>query len=438
MTGTKLRTHYSSEITPKDDGKSVTVAGWVHEVRDLGGLTFVVLRDRDGTMQVTLTKNKVKDELFDVTRGLSRESVVSISGVVKREKKAPNGYEIIPNEILVLGSAKSPLPLDVTGKVGADLDTRLDARFMDLRRAEIQPVFKIRHHMLTAIRDFLESKDFVEIQTPKIVATATEGGTALFPITYFEREAFLGQSPQLYKQTMMATGLDRVYEIGPIFRAEEHDTRKHLNEVTSIDVEASFVTHEEVMSILEETVKSVYVHVLKHCARELETIGVTLSVPKTPFRRLDYERALEIAKKHDECKDMEWGDDIDTAAEKAIGEKLREHYFIVNWPAELKPYYVQPYDDKPEICKAFDLMHPQVELASGSQRVHSYDLLVKRIEAQGLAPEGFEFYLDAFRYGMPPHAGWGMGVERLLMSMLGLANIREAILFPRDRRRLSP
>ncbi len=433
-----LRTHYSSEITPNDDGKNVTVAGWIHEVRDLGGLTFVVLRDRDGMMQVTLVKKKVKVELFKMARSLSRESVVSISGAVKREEKAPNGYEIIPNEILVLSKAKSPLPLDVTGKVGADLDTRLDARFMDLRRREIQPMFKIRHHVLTAARDFLESKDFIEIQTPKIVATATEGGTALFPITYFEREAFLGQSPQLYKQIMMATGLDRVYEVGPIFRAEEHDTRKHLNEVTSIDVEASFVTHEEVMSMLEETVKHVYAHVLKHCGGELDTMGIDLQVPKTPFKRLRYEDALDLARKHEECKDMGWGDDLDTAAEKAIGEEVGEHYFIVNWPTEIKPYYVQPYDDKPEICKAFDLMHPKVELASGSQRVHSYDLLVKRIKAQGLDPEGFEFYLDAFRYGMPPHAGWGMGVERLLMSMLGLANIRETVLFPRDRRRLSP
>jgi len=438
MMGKKLRTHYSREITPDDDGKNVTIAGWIHEIRDLGGLTFIVLRDRDGTMQVTLVKNKVKDNLFDVVRDLSRESIVSISGAVKQEKKAPNGYEIIPTEIMVLSKAKSPLPLDVTGKVGADLDTRLDARFMDLRRAEIQPMFKIRHHLLTAVRDFLEGKDFIEIQTPKIVATATEGGTALFPITYFEREAFLGQSPQLYKQIMMATGLDKVYEIGPIFRAEEHDTRKHLNEVTSIDVEASFVTHEEVMSILEETVKHVYAHVQEHCERELGTVGVDLQMPKTPFRRLRYEDALDIARKHKECKDMEWGDDLDTAAEKAIGKEIGEHYFIVDWPTEIKPYYVQPYDDKPEICKAFDLMHPKMELASGSQRVHSYDLLVKRIKAQGLAPEGFEFYLDAFRYGMPPHAGWGMGVERLLMSMLGLANIRETVLFPRDRRRLSP
>ncbi|ATZ60881.2 MAG: aspartate--tRNA(Asn) ligase [Methanosarcinales archaeon Met12] len=433
-----LRTHYSSEITPDDDGKNVTVAGWIHEIRDLGGITFIVIRDRRGLAQVTLPKKKVDKKLSEISRSISRESVVVVSGAVKREEKAPNGYEIIPNEIRVLSGAESPLPLDVTGKVGADLDTRLDARFVDLRRPEIRAIFKVRHHTLSAIRIFLESNGFIEINTPKVVATATEGGTALFPITYFEGEAFLSQSPQLYKQMMMAAGLDRVYEIGPIFRAEEHDTRKHLNEVISIDIEASFVTHEEVMSILEEVVKHAHGHVSKHCAHELDVLGISLSVPKTPFRRISYDEAMDIARGHDECKGVEWGDDLDTAAEKAVGESIGEYYFIVDWPTDIKPYYVEPYEDRPEVCKAFDLMDPRMEMASGAQRVHSYDFLRKRIESKGLDAEGFKCYLDAFRYGMPPHAGWGMGVERLLMSMLGLANIRETVLFPRDRRRLSP
>lgn len=433
-----LRTHYSSEITSDDDGKNVTVAGWVHEIRDLGGIAFMVIRDGRGLAQVTLPKKKVDKKLIEIFRSISRESVVAVSGAVKREEKAPNGYEIIPNEIRVLSRAESPLPLDVTGKVGADLDTRLDARFVDLRRPEIRAIFMVRHYVLSAIRIFLESNGFIEINTPKVVATATEGGTALFPITYFEKEAFLNQSPQLYKQMMMAAGLDRVYEIGPIFRAEEHDTRKHLNEVTSIDIEASFVTHETVMSIVEGTVERAYGHVSKHCAHELDVLDIDLSVPKTPFKRISYDGAIDIARGYDECTGLEWGDDLDTAAEKAVGESIGEYYFIVDWPTDIKPYYVEPYEDHPEVCKAFDLMDPRMEMASGAQRVHSYDLLIKRIESQGLSPEGFKCYLDAFRYGMPPHAGWGMGVERLLMSMLGLANIRETVLFPRDRRRLSP
>ena len=426
-----LRTHYSREITPDDDGKNVVIAGWVHEIRDLGGIAFLVLRDRDGFMQVTLSKGKVDEQLFNIVRSIARESVVLVSGVVKGEDKAPNGYEVIPSEVQVLNKAESPLPLDVTGKVSADLDTRLDSRFMDLRRQRTQAIFRIRHHVLRAIRTFLENSGFVEINTPKIVATATEGGTALFPITYFEQEAFLSQSPQLYKQIMMAAGLDRVYEIGPIFRAEEHDTTKHLNEVSSVDIEASFVTHEDVMSILELLVKSTYSHVTERCKRELDVLGVRLKIPKVPFKRLSYDEAIDIG-------DIEWGDDLDTAAEKLVGEKIGEHYFIVDWPTEIKPYYIETYEDRPEICKAFDLMHPRMEIASGAQRVHSHELLLRRIEAQGLNPDGFEFYLRAFKYGMPPHAGWGLGLERLLMTMLDLNNIREAILFPRDRRRLSP
>lgn len=426
-----LRTHYSREITPDDDGKNVIMAGWVHEIRDLGGIVFLVLRDREGLVQVTLSKGKADEKLFNLVRSISRESVVLVSGFVKREDKAPNDYEIIPSDVQVLNKADSPLPLDVTGKVGADLDTRLDSRFMDLRRQRIQVTFVIRHNVLKTIRTFLENRGFTEINTPKIVATATEGGTALFPITYFEQEAFLSQSPQLYKQIMMSAGLDRVYEIGPIFRAEEHDTTKHLNEVSSVDIEASFFTHEEVMSLLELLVESIYSHVIKNCKHELDILGVQLNTPKVPFKRLSYDDAIDSG-------NIEWGDDLDTATEKAVGEKIGTHYFIVDWPTEIKPYYTEPYEDRPEICKAFDLMHPRMELASGAQRIHSHDLLLQRIESQGLNPEGFEFYLRAFKFGMPPHAGWGLGLERLLMTMLGLNNIREVVLFPRDQHRLSP
>ncbi|MGZ4870241.1 MAG: amino acid--tRNA ligase-related protein, partial [Halobacteriota archaeon] len=228
----------SSAIVPETD---VTVAGWVHELRDLGGISFLLLRDRDGVMQITMPKKKVPPELVEHVRSLSRESVVRVAGLVKEELKAPQGFEIIPYEVELLNAAESPLPLDVTGKVRADLDTRLDARFMDVRLPATRAIFLIRATVLREVRAFLSARDFIEIQTPKMVATATEGGTQLFPISYFDREAFLNQSPQLYKQMMMAAGLERVFEVGPIFRAEEHDTRKHLNEVTSIDIESSFL-----------------------------------------------------------------------------------------------------------------------------------------------------------------------------------------------------
>lgn len=430
------RTHYSNQITPEMDKGTVTIAGWVHEIRDLGGIAFLVVRDREGLSQVTLFKKAMEQEVLDTVKGLSRESVVSVTGTVQKMAQAPNGYELIPKKITVLSASASPLPMDTTGKVDADLDTRLDARFMDTRRPRTQAIFRIRHLVLRSIREYLSNDGFLEITTPKVVATATEGGTALFPITYFEREAFLNQSPQLFKQLMMSGGLDRVFEIAPIFRAEEHDTRRHLNEASSIDIEASFIDHEDVMVILENLVNHVYKDVAEKGAKYLEILGVELKIPELPFKRITYDEAINIASAAGE--DLEWGDDLTTEAEHIIGKSVGEHYFIVDWPTKIKPFYAMPYEDKPEICKGFDMMHPRMELSSGAQRVHQYDLLKSRIEEQGLNPDGFEFYLKAFRFGMPPHSGWGLGTERLLMTMLGIENIREVVLFPRDRRRLSP
>ena len=431
-----IRTHYSTQITPEMNGSPVTICGWAHEIRDLGGITFLVVRDREGLVQVTLFKKTIDKNVLEVVRNISRESVVAVTGNVKKEAKAPNGYELVPAAVTVLGKAESPLPMDTTGKVDADLDTRLDARFMDMRRPQTLAIFRIRHLILKSIRQFLNDEGFVEITTPKVVATATEGGTALFPITYFEREAFLNQSPQLFKQLMMSGGLDRVFEIGPIFRAEEHDTRKHLNEATSIDIEASFLDHEDVMVILENMVKYVYSNVAENGTGYLKTLGVELKIPETPFKRITYDEAIKIAS--DNGEQIEWGDDLSTESEHSIGKTIGEHYFIVDWPSKIKPFYALPYEDKPEICRAFDMMHPRMELSSGAQRVHSYEMLRGRITAQGLNADGFEFYLKAFRYGMPPHSGWGVGAERLLMTMLGIDNIREVVLFPRDRKRLSP
>ncbi|HLB69437.1 MAG TPA: aspartate--tRNA(Asn) ligase [Candidatus Methanoperedens sp.] len=430
------RTHYSSQITPEMNGGSVTVCGWAHEIRDLGGITFLIVRDREGLVQVTLFKKTIDKNLLEIVRNISRESVVTVTGNVKKEAKAPNGYELVPTDIKVLGKAESPLPMDTTGKVDADLDTRLDVRFMDIRRPHTQAIFRIRHLILNSIRDFMDREGFIEITTPKIVATATEGGTALFPITYFEREAFLNQSPQLFKQIMMSAGLDRVFEIGPIFRAEEHDTRKHLNEATSIDIEASFLDNQDVMVILENLVQRVYSDVAETGSKYLRTLGVELEIPGIPFKRITYDEAISIAS--DSGDNIEWGDDLSTESEHYIGKTIGEHYFIIDWPTKIKPFYALPYENRSQVCRAFDMMHPRMELSSGAQRVHSYDLLRRRITEQGLNPDGFDFYLKAFRYGMPPHAGWGLGVERLLMTMLGIENIREVVLFPRDRRRLSP
>lgn len=427
---------YTSEITPDDEGKKVTLYGWVHEVRDLGGLVFVILRDREGFAQITLPKKFVNSDVFKLAKKLRRESVIRVDGTVKSESKAPGGFEIIPDKIEVLNEADAPLPLEVTEKVPAELDTRLDHRFMDLRRPRVQAIFRIRHQVMQSIREYLSSEGFIEVHTPKIVSTATEGGTELFPISYFEKEAFLNQSPQLYKQVLMGAGFEKVFEIGPIFRAEEHNTTRHLNEAISIDIEMSFTDHEGVMKVLENLVAKAYEDVAEKCQKYLERLEIAIEVPETPFERITYDEALEIAAKKGE--EIPWGEDLTTTALRHVGNEIGGLYFIVDWPTESKPFYAMPYSDRPELSKSFDLMHGWLELASGAQRIHKYDMLVESIKAKGLNPESFGFYLETFRYGMPPHAGWGLGAERLLMAMLDLKNIREAVLFPRDRQRLVP
>ena len=414
------------------------ISGWVHEVRDLGGLAFFLIRDRTGIIQVTIPKKKVSDAVLAAAKAVSRESVVKVVGMVKAMEKAPGGRELIPDIFEIVSLAATPLPLDVVEKVPADLDTRLDSRFLDVRRPRVAAVFQIRSAAMHAMNDYFHKEGFIGITTPKIVAAATEGGTELFPIAYFDKEAFLNQSPQLYKQMMMAAGFEKVYEIGPIFRAEEHNTTKHLNEATSIDIEVSYVDHHEVMRILEDLIVKTYEYVNATCGDYLANLEIAdFAVPKAPFARLPYADAIAIAQKKI-ADPIKYGDDIGAAAEHAIGDEMGGHYFIVDWPTEIRPYYAMPYENDPSICKAFDLMHPRMELSSGAERVHQYDLLVSQIKKKGLNPESFEFYLRPFRFGMPPHAGWGLGADRLIMTMLGLSNVREAVLFPRDMHRLVP
>ncbi len=426
---------YSSKIKPDMNGQTVVLTGWAHEVRDLGGVVFIVLRDREGTVQVTLVKKLVDKELFKKVRGISRESVVRVMGTVKAESKAPGGFEILPSEVEIINPADSPLPLDPTEKVPAELDTRLDARYMDLRRPRIQSIFKLKSQLLRATREYLLGEGFIEVHTPKIVAAATEGGTALFPISYFEREAFLSQSPQLYKQILMATGMNRVFEVAPAFRAEEHNTTRHLNEFISIDIEVAFANDRDVMEILEKVIHHQYDYVHRHCQKELAEIGVEIKVPELPFKRMTYDEAVETVKK--QGIKMEWGEDFSTEAEKATAEG-DGFYFITDFPSEIKPFYAMPREDNPKLSHSFDLLYNGREMTSGAQRVHKYDLLKQRLIEKGLDPERFEFYLNAFKFGMPPHAGWAIGLERLASAMIDAENVREAVLFPRDRKRITP
>jgi aspartyl-tRNA synthetase len=429
---------YAADAAP---GSTVTVAGWAHEIRDLGGIAFLIVRDTSGRIQVKFEKEEMDDDLVETGTGVARESVVTVTGAVEEEPRAPTGVEIVPESVEVLAPADPELPLDPSGKVGAELSTRLDNRTLDLRREEAKAVFEIRAEVLRAVREYFRSVGCTEINTPKIVATGTEGGTELFPVTYFGREAFMNQSPQLFKQLMVGSGLERVFEVGPIFRAEEHNTPRHLNEATMIDFESAFVDHHEAMDVCEGTLRAAYEAVDAECTEQLQTLDLaeTFALPREEFPRLTYEEAIERINATGELDtQLVWGDDLPTEAEKALGDDVGGHYFITDWPSEIKPFYIQDYDDDPQLSKGFDLMHPRMELVSGGQREHRYEELVAGFEQQGLDPDQFEYYTKMFRYGMPPHAGWAYGVERLVMTMLGLSNIREAVLFPRDRQRLSP
>ncbi|MGA1819676.1 MAG: aspartate--tRNA(Asn) ligase [Thermoplasmatota archaeon] len=441
------RTKFAAEIGEEDYNTEVTLCGWVQYTRNLGKMAFVHLRDRSGVAQITALSKTMEKELFDLIVGVPRESSISVRGIIKQSPQAKAGWEIIPYNVQVLGIAKTPLPLGVVDKVDADMDTRLDNRFLDLRKPEIQAIFKIRSTILAATREVLLEEGFIEIQTPKIVATATEGGTALFEMKYFDKKAYLNQSPQLFKQTMMSTGLDRVFEIGPAFRAEEHDTRRHLNEYTSIDIEMAYANLEDSLAILEMVVQRVYSNVLNNNFMDLELLNQSLVSPERPFPRLKYSCIIEKLQKAGlEIRDettgrnrlIEFGDDIPLEGFKEISTNWPSLYFVTDWPMKLKPFYIHPHPDDPELSLGFDLNFGEKELVSGGQRVHEPELLKENLSRQGLDPDAFGFYTKAFDYGMPPHAGWGLGAERLTMIITGAANVRETVLFPRDRYRLIP
>lgn len=441
---------YALDIDPKAmDGQEVVVAGWMQEIRDLGKMTFVILRDRSGTLQVFAMKAKTDEALYNtLSKGLNRESVIAVRGTVKASEKARNGYEVIPLEVRVLNEAAAPLPMGIVDKVDVDFDTRLDNRFLDLRKPEVQAIFRVRSELVRAGIESFHRQGFAQVHTPRIIGASSEGGTDLFPVKYFEKDAFLAQSPQLYKQMLMATGLDRQFEVATYFRAEKHNSYRHLNEVTAFDVEMAFVESEEdVMRVLETAVRDIWQGVHDKCQTELKLLGKEVKVPALPFARITYDEALKLVNATGKWTDekgqpaqIPWGDDLNAAAEKILGEVMRERghdfYFITRYPESVRPFYTFVNEDG--TTRSFDLEHAGLEVTSGAQRLHQPGRLVERIEAKGLNPADFKDYLKPFQYGMPPHGGFGLGIDRLTMEILGLANVREAVLFPRDRNRLAP
>jgi len=435
LLGNWRRTHYSTEVKPELDGKEVIVFGWVKEIRELGGIRFLILQDREGNVQVTVPRKKVSKEVLEKSESLQTQYSIGVKGVVKKTTMTPRGVEIIPNEIRVVGVAQHPLPLDPTGKTPSEIDVRLDARVLDLSREENIALFKIEHATLAAVRRFLSEKGFIEVHTPRIIATATEGGAALFPVGYFEKQAYLAQSPQLYKE-QLTLSFEKVFEIGPFFRAEESSTRRHLSEFISIDIEEAFVNEEDIMRVLEKMIQNVCKTVKEGCEQELAVLKHQIEVPESPFPRFTYDEIVkELAK---EGVEVSWGEDIPTPAYRTLGKLHPSFYFITRWPAKAKPFYIKLRDDNPKLTEGFDFMWQWVELASGGTRVHDKEVLIQRLREQGLNPDSFKYHLKVFDYGIPPHAGWAVGFERLIMMLTGVENIREVVLFPRDRFRLTP
>ena len=410
--------------------------GWVEEIRNLGGIKFIKLHTVSGDIQVTLPKKKVSKQLFDKVDNITRQSAISATGTLRKNKEAPGGKEVIPKKIEIINLAETPLPLEPSEKTPAELDTRLDWRFLDFRTEKSLGIFSIQNEILKAFREYLGKNDFIEIQPPCIIASASEGGADLFKIPYFEKEAYLAQSPQLYKQ-MCAISFEKVFMIIPVWRAEKFNKPTHLNEIRQMDIEMGFVESEEdAMGVLEK----VFVHILKsvqkNCKKELKSLDVKLKIPKLPLKRITYTKAVEELKKRGEK--IEWGDDFSKLQEEKLSKIFGSVFFMKDWPTKAKTFYTMPYEKNPKICHAFDLVYNGLEIASGTQRIHIPDLLIKQIKVFGLKPEDFKYYIDCFRFGSPPHSGWSIGLERITMTITGMKNIRECCMFPRDRNRLTP
>ncbi len=430
--GTWRRTHYSNTLDPSLDGQEVILMGWISSIRDHGNILFIMLADKDGEVQLTIKRDS---PIFGIMKSMKEHSAIGVKGIIKQRANAPNGIELIPQEVKIFNIAKATPPFSIYNRKIQASDLRFDIRALDLRRNTLRSIFKIRHNILKAVREFFNNNNFIEVNTPKMIASATEGGAALFPIFYFNKEAFLAQSPQLYKE-QLTMAFDNVFEIGPIFRAEPSRTNRHLAEAISIDLESSFVNYNDIMKILEELIVYTIDYILKHNSKELVALDIKLERPSIPFPRYSYTELINILKENNAR--IEWGDDFNTDNLRLLGNLFNGFYFIIDWPTKTKPFYAKPKSDDPKVSETFDLMYKDLEISSGSTRIHRKDELIERMKEQGLNPEAFEYHLKVFDYGIPPHAGFGLGLERFIMAILNLDNIRDATFYPRDIERLTP
>ena len=424
-----------SYVSTLKAGKQVVLKGWVHEIRNLAKLKFLLLRDFSGLVQCVAKSEEVMRKISN----LSLESVVEIHGKTKkanvRAEIARSDLEVEIQSINILSKAEK-LPIHVNEKTTkTELSRRLDYRYLDIRKPKIRAIFKIQSVIINSFREFFFKKDFIEIQPPGIIASSTEGGTDLFPVKYFERKAYLAQSPQLYKQ-LGAISWEKVFSTSTVWRAEKHDTSKHINEIRQMDIEVAFVNDKEIMKYLEESVKFIVKEVIDKCKDELKLLDLDLKIPKAKY--FSYNEAIELLNKHG--FKLKIGDDFEPEAERKFSKLFPNTIiFTYEWPSKIKPFYIWPKKGKGKgVSGGFDAVYGGLEISSGGQRIHIAEMLIEQLKSKKLDPKDFKWYVDAFRYGAPIHSGWSIGLERLTQAILGLNNIREATLFPRDKKRLTP
>lgn len=460
---TAYRTHTLGQIQELGSdliGKEVKICGFMEASRGKGKICFMDIRDGTGRCQIFFKEGAVDDNTLAEAQSIARESTVQIIGMVaqKRPPKVAEGeptppptYEVVASTLNVITEANTPLPVGVTDTVSVGLDTRLDNRYMDLRRAHVSAMFTLRSRVLQYGREHLITEGFKEINSPKIIASASEGGTNLFPMMYFDTPAFLSQSPQLYKQLTILGGMERVFEIGPAFRAENHDTYRHLNEFISFDIEGAWMDDDDVMAVQERMINHIWQSVADNDQEQIDIINqyrvsqdeqpITVEVPSIPFPRIEYCDAIKMIQ--DAGENISWGDDIESSHCDIIAAIHPGFHFLPRWPMAMKPFYIHHIEGEngatgEQLSRGFDLNYGRDEMTSGGQREHKVEVLEQNLRNKGLEPADFSFYTDGFRYGAPPHAGWGLGVARLLMALTGARNVRETVLFPRDRQRVTP
>ncbi|HOL17946.1 MAG TPA: aspartate--tRNA(Asn) ligase [Bacillota bacterium] len=421
-------------------GQEVRIKGWVNTIRDQKTMQFLIVRDETGLIQIANSR-KENPGLAEIISGLTNESVIEVVGqVMANEAVQLGGLEIIPKQITVLSLADPNLPVDKD----SSLSIRLDWRFIDLRRPENHLIFQIQTTAEHAMREYWYQNGFIEIHSPKLMGSASESGAELFSLKYFDTTAYLAQSPQFYKQMAMAAGFNRVFEIGPVFRANPSFTSRHDTEFTSIDVEISWIdSHEEVMAFEEQWLQYVLKAIReKHGAAIKETFGVDVVVPELPFPRMSMEEAYQLLdEKGHELPEAKG--DLDPEGERLVARHIMEKYghefvFVTDYPVAVRPFYHMRHEDRPHLTKSYDLLWKGLEITTGAQREHRYDILARQAQEKGLSLEGIDFYLNFFKYGCPPHGGFGFGLTRMLMVLLNVANVREVTYLYRGPNRLTP